>query len=104
MLSTDTGKDEFIAILTIFIAISLRLLPSINKIVTNINAVRYCYPASVSIGNSISRGATLRKKNFAKKISKKIFLKILNSIIFYLSFQKIIIVLSLTLKLDLVKK
>ena len=37
MLSTDTGKDEFIAILTIFIAISLRLLPSINKIVTNIN-------------------------------------------------------------------
>ena len=103
MLSTDTGKDEFIAILTIFIAISLRLLPSINKIVTNINTVRYCYPASVSIGNSISRGATLRKK-FCKKISKKNFFKDIkfNNILF--KFQKIIIVLSLTLKLDLVKK
>ena len=98
MLSTDTGKDEFIAILTIFIAISLRLLPSINKIVTNINTVRYCYPASFQLGIQFLE-ATLRKlqKNF------KNFLKILNSIIFYLSFKNNI-VLSLTLKLDLVKK
>ncbi len=74
MLLSETGKDEFIAILTIFIAISLRLLPSINKIVSSLNTVRYCYPASVSIGNSISRGASLRKK-ILKKNEKKNFFK-----------------------------
>ena len=64
--------------------------------------MRYCYPASVSIGNSISRGATLRK-NFAKNFKKNFFKDIkFNNILF--KFPKIIIVLSLTLKLDLVKK
>ena len=45
--------------------------------------MRYCYPASVSIGNSISRGATLRKKILQKKFQKNFFKDIkFNNILF----------------------
>ena len=63
--------------MTIFVAISLRLLPSVNRIVNSINNFKYCYPSFISIGKELT----------AKKIqSKKMILKILkiwNSKIFF---------------------
>lgn len=73
VLLGGTGNDEFVAILTIFVAISLRLLPSINKIVTSFNAVRYSYPASISIGNTIARGIKTKNKRIRKKTKIKFF-------------------------------
>ena len=50
ILSDLKNEESFIAILTVFVAISLRLLPSLNRIINSINTLKYSYPAAISIG------------------------------------------------------
>ena len=64
-------------------AISLRLLPSVNRIVNSINNFKYCYPSFISIGKEL----TAKKKSIKKKMILKI-LKIWNSKIFFFRFPK----------------
>ena len=52
--------------MTIFVAISLRLLPSANRIVNSINNFKYCYPSFISIGKELNAKNTIKKKNDIK--------------------------------------
>ena len=66
LLSTN-NTEILIATLTIFVAISLRLLPSVNRIVNSINNFKYCYPSFISIGKELTaKKNTIKKKNDIK--------------------------------------
>jgi ATP-binding cassette, subfamily B, bacterial PglK len=65
ILFTTNNIDNFLAILSIFIALSLRLLPSINRIVNSINAFKYCLPAFKSVAKELN---SKKKKIIKKKI------------------------------------
>lgn len=83
VLSSETNKNEFIAILTIFVVISLRLLPSLNRILTSLNTLRYSYPAAISIGNSVSKVSKQQNKKIKKMEKIKSFKSIKFSNIFF---------------------
>ncbi|RPF76083.1 MAG: ABC transporter ATP-binding protein [Rickettsiales bacterium TMED254] len=61
ILFTTNDIDNFLALLSIFVALSLRLLPSINRIVNSINAFKYCLPAFKSVAKELN--FKKRKKN-----------------------------------------
>ena len=63
ILFTTNNIDNFLAILSIFVALSLRLLPSINRIVNSINAFKYCLPAFKSVAKELN----FKKKKIIKK-------------------------------------
>ena len=63
ILFTTNNIDDFLAILSIFIALSLRLLPSINRIVNSVNAFKYCLPAFKSVAKELN----FKKKKIIKK-------------------------------------
>ncbi|MBD1162839.1 ABC transporter ATP-binding protein [Pelagibacterales bacterium SAG-MED12] len=67
ILFSTNNIDNFVAILSIFVAFSLRLLPSINRIVNSLNSFKYCLPAFKSVAKEL---ATKVKKKKPKKISK----------------------------------
>ena len=69
ILSSSNSSETFIATLTIFVAISLRLLPSINRIVNSINNIKYCYPSFFSV----SKELIAKKNNIRKKNNIKVF-------------------------------
>ena len=80
VLFSSSNTEVFIATLTIFVAISLRLLPSINRIINSINNFKYCFPAFISIGKELSaKKNRIKKKNDIKTFSslelKNIFFK-----------------------------
>ena len=80
VLFSSNNAEVFIATLTIFVAISLRLLPSVNRIVNSINNFKYCFPAFISIGKELTaKKNRIRKKNNIKNFSslelKNIFFK-----------------------------
>ena len=66
LLSTN-DIDNSVAILSIFVVFSLRLLPSINRIVNSLNSFKYCLPAFKSVAKEL---ATKVKKKKFQKISK----------------------------------
>ena len=65
LLSDKENIDGFIATLAIFVAISLRLFPSLNRIINSLNTLKYSYPAIISIGK------TLKDSVIPIKIKKK---------------------------------
>ena len=86
LLSTN-NTEIFIATLTIFVAISLRLLPSVNRIVNSINNFKYCYPSFISIGKELTaKKNTIKKKNDIKNFKS---LELRN---IFFRFQKVIII------------
>ena len=67
ILFSTNDIDNFVAILSIFVAFSLRLLPSINRIVNSLNSFKYCLPAFKSVAKELA--VKLKKKKIIK-ISK----------------------------------
>ena len=61
ILFTTNNIDNFVAILSVFIAFSLRLLPSINRIINSLNSFRYCLPAFRAIAKEMN--FKIKKKN-----------------------------------------
>ena len=75
VLLNSNSPEIFIATLTIFVAISLRLLPSINRIVNSINNFKYCFPSFASVSKELSVKKNKIKKKNDLKAFKKIELK-----------------------------
>ncbi len=75
VLFSTKSAEIFIATLTVFVAISLRLLPSINRIVNSINNFKYCFPAFISIGRELTSKKNLIKKKSDLKNFKSLELK-----------------------------
>jgi ABC-type multidrug transport system fused ATPase/permease subunit len=69
VLLRTSSPEKFIATLTVFVAISLRLLPSINRIVNSINNFKYCFPSFVSVGKELS----IKKNKIRKRNDVKVF-------------------------------
>jgi ABC-type multidrug transport system fused ATPase/permease subunit len=53
LLSDKENIDSFIAVLAVFVAISLRLFPSLNRIINSINTLKYSYPSVESISKTL---------------------------------------------------
>lgn len=79
ILSDLNNEESFIAILTIFVAVSLRLLPSLNKIINSINTLKYTYPAAVSVAKVLKNN----KKIISSRKEFKSFKNIKFSNIFF---------------------
>jgi len=64
ILFTTNDIDNFVAILSIFVAFSLRILPSISRIVNSLNSFRYSAPAFRAIAKEMN--FKVKKKNKIK--------------------------------------